>query len=980
MKLRMLGVLSLLLCALPHISHAATNRKLVIIAGTYSDHGPGAHMFPQCGEWFKQQLDAEGLPWTIVLATNDWPTDVSVFNDADAIVLYSNGDASHPFIASNRFYTMQLAMNRGASFGILHYALDLPYTNGGNLIQQWCGGFYDDNQSTNPVWTGYFNSFPSHPITVGVSPYNIGDEFYYNINFKTNAPVPTPILQAVVPSGFYLEGSLQTVAWAITQTNGARGFADCGGHWMGDWTDWNSPQFTNNWRILENAFKWLSKLDVTDSFQYVFRPGTNWSYLASGSAPAAGWTNASFNEAGWSSGSGSLGYDTAGADPITTTISYGGVSTNKYITTYFRKTFVLNGNATNATLTINADDGAVVYVNGNEAGRTRMATGAVAYSTLASQQAATSTDETQWVSFSIPSAWLQTGTNAVAVEVHQATANSSDLRFDAYMTLDITPPTEQLTNGIPWRYLDNGSDQGSAWYASSFPSETNWLVGPSAFGYGGNTSLIATTTSYGPSSTNKYVTTYFRRPIVLSDTNLLSSPVTFYAQIDDGAIVYVNGSPVTYQYMTNSGVTYQTLATIQNGNPVTNIYTFTVPSSAFVNGTNILAVELHQGGVGSSDTYFNLWASGLVSYASIPTITSGGGVTNPAPTNTAPWTAYNDCAWHQDATLFGGAGIEPAVGNYTTNSPWGNVTGTLINTNGQALTAQVSFSGTVGMLARDFSLPAGSDVESVFAGHVGTNNAVNWTFGTVQMTLSSLNTSKQYTVAIWSSRGGTTAAYSNRWTDITITSVDSFANNSSAGLTKLTSVMANDETRVVAVIEGGKLARYDQIRPGTDGTIVFTLTANGLTGTTETNGYLNAIMVSESEVATNSSGDTDTDGMPDSWEQTYFGGTSATNGGVYQDADGDGVLNIEEFIAGSNPSLSSSGPMLDHTVLTNGLVQFDMPTATGRLYFIDFMSNMTSSSWQPYTNFTGNGGTMTITNTRLDPRLYYRFRIRMENP
>lgn len=353
--------------------------------------------------------------------------------------------------------------------------------------------------------------------------------------------------------------------------------------------------------------------------------------------------------------------------------------------------------------------------------------------------------------------------------------------------------------------------------------------------------------------------------------------------------------------------------------------------------------------------------------------------TNQPPTN-SNWTSYDDCAWTDNNTF--GTNADVAAIGFTTNGPL-NTSSTLINTNGTATGIQVSFvtntATSVVFLDRPFQFPSGTPAEQVFAGHIGTNNAINWTKGTITMTLSGLSTSKQYSVALWSSRGSTTASYSNRWTDITIKSVDSFANDSSVGLTKLTTSMANDGTRVVAVLEGGKLAQYDQVRPGTDGTIVFDLTANGL-GSGDTNGYLNAFMISSSDVIPGATGDADADGMPDSWEQSNFGGSAVANAGAYQDFDNDGVLNLDEFIAGSNPTSASSGPMLDHPVLTNGLMKFDFSTATGRVYTIDFRSNLVSSSWQTYTSFTGSGSAMSITNTRLDPRFYYRFRVRMEHP
>lgn len=211
-----------------------------------------------------------------------------------------------------------------------------------------------------------------------------------------------------------------------------------------------------------------------------------------------------------------------------------------------------------------------------------------------------------------------------------------------------------------------------------------------------------------------------------------------------------------------------------------------------------------------------------------------------------PWTGYNDCAW--TALNTSGTNADVAAFAFTTNSPLRPAGGSLIFTNGLATSARVSFAtnSATGLtfLDRQFQIPTGTPLEQTFSGHIGTNNTINWTRGTVTMTLSGLNTSRQYTVVIWSSRGGTTASYSNRWTDIVIKSVDGFVNNSSPGLVRFQTTATQDSTRVVSVIEGGLLARYEQVRSGVDSNIVFDLVANGL-GSGDTNGYLNAFMIQE---------------------------------------------------------------------------------------------------------------------------------------
>ena len=100
--------------------------------------------------------------------------------------------------------------------------------------------------------------------------------------------------------------------------------------------------------------------------------------------------------------------------------------------------------------------------------------------------------------------------------------------------------TGLLPAGSVWKYLDNGSDQSTAWRATNF-DDNAWRSGPAQLGYGDGDE--ATTVGYGPDSNNKYITTYFRRRFDVADrssfTNLL-----LRLQRDDGAVVYLNGLEV----------------------------------------------------------------------------------------------------------------------------------------------------------------------------------------------------------------------------------------------------------------------------------------------------------------------------------------------------------------------------------------------------------------------------------------------------
>jgi methionine-rich copper-binding protein CopC len=123
-------------------------------------------------------------------------------------------------------------------------------------------------------------------------------------------------------------------------------------------------------------------------------------------------------------------------------VSFGPNASQKYITTYFRKTITVTNPAsfTGVTLNIRRDDGAVVYINGTERFRTNMPTGSISSTTRASTDAADDGNTPQTVN--LARTVLATGTNVIAVEIHQVNRTSSDISFDLQLigNGDVTAP------------------------------------------------------------------------------------------------------------------------------------------------------------------------------------------------------------------------------------------------------------------------------------------------------------------------------------------------------------------------------------------------------------------------------------------------------------------------------------------------------------------------------------------------------------
>jgi secreted PhoX family phosphatase len=203
--------------------------------------------------------------------------------------------------------------------------------------------------------------------------------------------------------------------------------------------------------------------------------------------------------------------------------------------------------------------------------------------------------------------------------------------------------TPLVALGSSWKYLDNGSDQGTAWTGTTF-NDASWAAGNAELGYGDNDE--ATVVSFGPSSSNKYITTYFRQSFQVSSLAGFNS-LKLRLRRDDGAVVYLNGVEIHRSNMPAGPVAYNTFAsaTVDGANE-SAYFEAVVPKTALTAGLNVLAVEIHQDRVASSDISFNL------ELLPDQTVFGGGNACTPlAATHISSFTSVQPRAQQQDLVV-----------------------------------------------------------------------------------------------------------------------------------------------------------------------------------------------------------------------------------------------------------------------------------------------------------------------------------------
>ena len=115
---------------------------------------------------------------------------------------------------------------------------------------------------------------PDHPVTRGVKPFKINDEWYFHMRFVDGMKGVTPLFAAIPPASTMsrkdgphegnpevrkavAEGKPQEMAWAFDRADGVgRGFGFTGAHYH---KNWGEPNFR---RLVVNAILWTAHVDI----------------------------------------------------------------------------------------------------------------------------------------------------------------------------------------------------------------------------------------------------------------------------------------------------------------------------------------------------------------------------------------------------------------------------------------------------------------------------------------------------------------------------------------------------------------------------------------------------------------------------------------------------------------------------------------------------------------------------------------------
>ncbi len=226
---------------------AEDTQKIVFVAGPKS-HGYGSHEH-YAGCMLLAKCLKEAVPSVeTVVHKNGWPRDPNAFDGAAAIVLFSDGGGGNPILG--HLEQVDALMKEGVGLACLHYAVEVPKGDGGQFLKERIGGYFEQFWSVNPHWNAKYTEFPDHPVSRGIKPFEIEDEWYYHMRFRDNMDGVVAILSAIPPESTRQRpdgphsgnptvrgrtGMHEHLAWARQPSEGGRGFGFTGGHWHWNW-------------------------------------------------------------------------------------------------------------------------------------------------------------------------------------------------------------------------------------------------------------------------------------------------------------------------------------------------------------------------------------------------------------------------------------------------------------------------------------------------------------------------------------------------------------------------------------------------------------------------------------------------------------------------------------------------------------------------------------------------------------------------
>ena len=226
--------------------------QIVLLAGSFSKGGGEHEYFAGSVLLFNLLKQTPGV--FPILATEGWPKNEKILDNAKAIVFYMDGGGKQPILAPGRLERIERLAAKGVGIVHLHQIIDYPKSHTDRLLPL-IGGVWVPGAGARGHWDGDFSTSVEHPITRGVAPFKENDGFIYKMKFVDGLKGITPLLRTSPPKTA-LSDTEDIVAWAYERPDHGRSFVFTGCHLQSSWG------LEGMRRFVTNGILWSAGLEI----------------------------------------------------------------------------------------------------------------------------------------------------------------------------------------------------------------------------------------------------------------------------------------------------------------------------------------------------------------------------------------------------------------------------------------------------------------------------------------------------------------------------------------------------------------------------------------------------------------------------------------------------------------------------------------------------------------------------------------------
>jgi hypothetical protein len=206
----------------------AKPRKILLIAGATKEVDKVGHHDYLGGCRLMQELLNQVPGVEAALVEKDWPEDEAVFEGVDALFLYTDGAGKQAYLATpERVALIQSLVDRGTGLVSVHQAVEFSPAFAEQSMA-WTGAVYNA-LSGRGHWDSRHQSFPEHPVTQGVTAWEINDGWLNRFKFAPDMKGITPLVwSGKEHTGSPEGGAADIVGWLYERPDGGRSFSFSG--------------------------------------------------------------------------------------------------------------------------------------------------------------------------------------------------------------------------------------------------------------------------------------------------------------------------------------------------------------------------------------------------------------------------------------------------------------------------------------------------------------------------------------------------------------------------------------------------------------------------------------------------------------------------------------------------------------------------------------------------------------------------------